>query len=209
MKWFSISPLSIWVLVPLLLFIPAKDGLAKKSNLGFDDLVDFSDLVIRGKVVNKVFYKDDILMDTVSRDGKGGKIHRTETWNETLTDYEIEISDIYKGEYKKPTILLTVVGGVIGDVRLSTNNSFYLTMDEHYYFFLLYDKRNHKWKASWHRQGVYEEMEADGNKYILSVDGFTVIDSKGNFSSNKKTANAQKSGIAELEPRIKEGNRRD
>ena len=104
----------------------SSDVSAQYRSHSLDELVESSELVIFGTVVDESTYRKPILTDTFSSDGKGKSIKRIETWDEILTDYEIEITEVYKGQYSKSAILLTTVGGTLDGETLVTSESFHL-----------------------------------------------------------------------------------
>lgn len=186
MSHLSIRLLSIWVYSSFLLsgFVLSDEAFAQHRLQKFEDLVDSSELVISGVIVDKFTYREPILIDTFSSDGKGGSIKRIETWDEILTDYEIKVGGVYRGKYSQSTIRLTVVGGTIDGTSLDTSESFSLTTGNKYYFFLLYEERNDKWWAMWHQKGVFEEVELKGKKVIRGINRRTVIGRDGDLISN-------------------------
>ena len=176
---------------------------AHSSGGNFGDLVESSELVIYGTVVNKTYYQEPILMDTFSSDGKGNSIKRIETWNEILTDYEIEVYGVHKGKYEKPIIRLTVRGGTVDGKRLTTSGTFYLTEGNKYYFFLIYEQRNDKWWAVWHRQGIFKEVEVKGIKTIRGIDGNTAITFDGDMVPSGKGSDKDKLNVEHFISRIR------
>ena len=169
----------------------------------FSDLVESSELVIYGTVVNKSSYQEPILFDTFSRDGKGNSIKRTKTGNEILTDYEIEVYDVHKGKYQKPTIRLTNTGGTVDGIGLKTSGTFYLTTGNKYHFFLIYEQRNDKWWAVWGRNGVFEEVEVKGRKFVQAMDGYTIITADGRMVPSGKDSDIDKLDVEQFVARIK------
>jgi hypothetical protein len=131
-------------------------------------------------------------MDTFSSDGEGNNIKNTETWNEILTDYEIEVISIIRGSSGKSTIHLTVEGGAADGKNLRTSGTFYLTEGETYYFFLLYEKRNDKWWAVAGQQGVLRGLENNGESYVGSINGYRVLGLDGKFISDNGNTNGVK-----------------
>ena len=169
----------------------------------FSDLVESSELVIYGTVVNKSSYQEPILFDTFSRDGKGNSIKRTKTGNEILTDYEIEVYDVNKGKYQNPTIRLNNTGGTVDGIGLKTSGTFYLTTGNKYHFFLIYEQRNDKWWAVWGRNGVFEEVEVKGRKFVQAMDGYTIITADGRMVPSGKDSDIDKLDVEQFVARIK------
>jgi len=204
MNSLSFSVCSTWISIGFLLsgFSLSGEALAQHRSRGLDEITEFAELVIYGTVVDKSTYREPILMDTFSSDGKGNRIKNIETWDEILTGYEIEVYDVYKGKYEKSTIQLTVVGGTVGDETLDTSESFSLTVGNAYYFFLNYEQRNDKWWASWHQKGVFEEVKVKGEKYIRGINRRTVISRDGILVPNNKT-DINKLGAEQFVSRIK------
>ena len=180
-----------FILVAVFLFSEAK---ASSRKVSLDELIELSELVISGTVVGKSMTREPILVDIESLGADRKPTKEAETINQVLTEYEIELTAVLRGCYKKSVIPVTVPGGEVGNKVISYSHStIYLTEGKKYYFFLGYEQRNDKyWVVASHR-GVFEEAWAKGGIVIRNINRNPVIEADGGFVS--ETRSSDKGGL--------------
>lgn len=179
----NLTSVSIGIFLSVVFF--SVEVLASSRVVGLDELLEHSELVISGSVVQKSMYREQTLIDTISSDGKGGVIKKVETIDAVLTDYEIEVLSVIEGAYDKPTIVLTSHGGTAGDQTISFSLSFRPTIGTKYILFLTYEKRNDKWWVIAGRRGALEEVVAGSNIFrTVSGERFTVEQLKARIQAS-------------------------
>ena len=172
MKTHSILRNLTWISICILLsgVFLSVEALASGIKVSLDELIERSDLVISGTVVGKSSYREPILVDVESLDSERKPSKRVETFNQVLTDIEIEVSNVISGSYDKSIIYLTVMGGTVGNKSTSNSFTFGLTTGKEYILFLGYEERNDKWWTVASRQGVFEEVVV-GSKIFRDIYG--------------------------------------
>lgn len=177
---------------------------ALSRETSFDSLIERSTLVITGTVVGKTMARERILVDIESLGADRKPSTRVETVNEVLTEYEIELTDVLRGCYKKSVIHVTIPGGVVGDREIATSNTFYMTKGKKYYLFLGYEQRNDKYWVVSSQQGAFQEIQAKDGVVVKSINRKTVLGTDGRFVSGSISSEKGSMKIEQFLSRVEE-----
>ena len=165
------KPISLF-LTFVVAMILSSDTFALSIAIDTEEHIERSEVIAIGKVVLKTGKE----MNWIHRNYD----ERIFTLSEVMTEYEIEVSRILKGEYKARVITIYGFGGVVGDRETNWSFGFNIELDDVVLLFLHKNPENDLWTVVGQSQGVFKLQRIDDSLRVvnsvqehLSVEGGT------------------------------------
>lgn len=149
------------------LFISICHALSGETSLARQ--IEGSDLAIQGTLVSTDAYETELPLEYAYRDSSGNSARAVENMHVVITEYTLEIAQVFKGEYPNDQIAVVSFGGKTDQKQLITSDHYLLTKAKTYVIFLVFDPKSKKWWPFTGAQGIYEILEVDGRKYARSI----------------------------------------
>jgi hypothetical protein len=157
-----------------------------------EDLIERSEVIVTGKIVLKTGRK----MNWIHRNFDD----RIFNIPEVMTEYEIEVSRVLKGDYECRVITIYGFGGVVGDRETTWSLGFNFELGDNVLLFLHKDKENGLWTVVGQSQGGFKLERKEGSLRIISS-----VQEKLLVKGGEKTAKEhQRLQIKKLENLIQE-----
>ena len=166
-NWPSLQLKLFTLVLTSIVYVSPDSGWCLTRAPDIERLVAESDVILVGTVLEDRSYTKNLrTYDQTKGYDPSGEF----TYEEVLTDFLIQITEVLKGELVSvgENFTITSIGGIATERGAWTTMSYFLPKGEQVVIFADYDDKNDIWWGHQHSLGVYGIEESEGEQYLTA-----------------------------------------